>query len=203
MDALYPHPERLTPFLGNHDTTRFLWEKGATLPRLKLAFAVLLTMRGMPQIYSGDEIAMTGGEDPDNRRDFPGGWAGDNQNAFTAGGRSAQQAETHDWVRELTALRSRCEELQRGEEQVLLADKDTLVYVRGEALNLAADGKRRVVVAINRSQEIRSIQLATSDTSLAGGKTIEMLLGNGTANSSGENLELKLPAESVIVFSIH
>jgi len=159
-------------------------------------------MRGMPQIYSGDEIAMTGGEDPDNRRDFPGGWAGDRQNAFTVGGRSAQQTEMHDWVRELATLRGRCDELQRGEEQVLLADKDTMVYVRGEALNLAADGKRRVVVAINRSQEIRSIQLATSDTSLAVGKTIEMLLGNGTANSSGENLELKLPAESVTIFSI-
>ncbi|QEE31185.1 alpha-amylase [Terriglobus albidus] len=203
MDALYPHPERLTPFLGNHDTTRFLWEKGATLPRLKLAFAVLLTMRGMPQIYSGDEIAMTGGEDPDNRRDFPGGWAGDPQNAFTSGGRSTQQAEMYDWVRELAILRSRCDELQRGEEQVLLADKDTMVYVRGDALNLAANGKRRVIVAINRSQESRSIQLATSDTSLAGGKTIEMLLGSGTIDSSAEYLELKLLGESVTVFSIH
>ena len=79
LDALYPHPERLVPFEGNHDTTRFLSEAGATPGKLKLAFGILATMRGMPQIYSGDEIAMMGGEDPDNRRDFPGGFGGDAQ----------------------------------------------------------------------------------------------------------------------------
>jgi glycosidase len=60
LDALYPHPERLVPFLGNHDTERFMGEPGATMAKLKLAFTVLLTMRGMPQIYSGDELAMAG-----------------------------------------------------------------------------------------------------------------------------------------------
>ena len=34
-------------------------------------------MRGMPQVYSGDEIAMQGGPDPDNRRNFPGGFGGE------------------------------------------------------------------------------------------------------------------------------
>ena len=52
QDSLYPHPERLVPFLGNHDTKRFLGEPGATTDELKLGFAMLLTMRGMPQIYS-------------------------------------------------------------------------------------------------------------------------------------------------------
>jgi len=70
LDALYPHPERLIPFLGNHDNSRFLGNKGATPEKVRLAFAILLTMRGMPQVYSGDEIAMLGGDDPDNRRDF-------------------------------------------------------------------------------------------------------------------------------------
>jgi glycosidase len=59
---------------------------GASAAKLKLGFAILLTMRAMPQIYSGGEIAMTGGEDPDNRHDFPGGFPGDTHNAFTASG---------------------------------------------------------------------------------------------------------------------
>jgi glycosidase len=70
-DKLYPHPERLVTFIGNHDTRRFMSEPGATLAALHLAFGLLATLRGMPQLYYGDELAMTGGEDPDNRRDFP------------------------------------------------------------------------------------------------------------------------------------
>jgi glycosidase len=50
FDALYPHPERLVPFLGNHDVTRFMSQPGATLQRLNLAFTVLTTMRGMPHL---------------------------------------------------------------------------------------------------------------------------------------------------------
>src|SRR5260370_42118120 len=45
-DWLYPHPERLVTFLGNHDTVRFMGEKGATHEKLKAAFALVLTMRG-------------------------------------------------------------------------------------------------------------------------------------------------------------
>jgi len=67
QDALYPHPERLVPFIGNHDTERFLTEADGSMPKLKLALGLLLTLRGMPQICSGDEIAMTGGKDPEVR----------------------------------------------------------------------------------------------------------------------------------------
>jgi len=41
-DWLYPHPERLVTFLGNHDTVRFMGEKGATHEKLKAAFALLV-----------------------------------------------------------------------------------------------------------------------------------------------------------------
>src|ERR1035441_10030122 len=67
QDALYPHPEHLVHFFGNHDTTRFLTEAKGSLPRLKEAIGLLATLRGTPELYSGDEIAMSGGEDPDNR----------------------------------------------------------------------------------------------------------------------------------------
>ena len=62
---------------------RFMGEPGASKEKLKNAFSLLLTMRGVPQLYAGDEIAMPGGDDPDNRRDFPGGFPGDTRNAFT------------------------------------------------------------------------------------------------------------------------
>ena len=71
-DHLYRDPGSFVTFLGLHDVPRFMNEPGATVDGLKLAFTFLLTARGTPLVYYGDEIALPGGGDPDNRRDFPG-----------------------------------------------------------------------------------------------------------------------------------
>ena len=83
-DYLYNNSEILVTLLGGHDDGRFMSEKGATIAGLKLANAFLLTTRGVPQLYYGDEIAMTGPDEPTTRGDFPGGFPGDKRNAFTA-----------------------------------------------------------------------------------------------------------------------
>ena len=167
QDSLYPHPERLVPFFGNHDTRRFLSEAGATPERLKLAFAMLLTMRGMPQIYSGDEIAMSGGDDPDNRHDFPGGFAYQSQSAFAEAGRTPDQRDMFTWVQSLLRLRARYPELNAGEEQVLHADADTLVYVRGMDLTHGCDsGKPRLLVTISKSPAAITVPLNPAHTAL-------------------------------------
>ena len=101
-DQLYPNPGVLVTFVGNHDLQRFMNEPGATIAGLNLAHTLIMTTRGTPQIYYGDEIAMAGGGDPDNRRDFPGGFPGDARNAFTAHGRTGRRAKS---VRALPAAR--------------------------------------------------------------------------------------------------
>ena len=90
-DALYPHPERLVPFIGNHDTERFATAAGSE-GSVELALAYVLTTRGMAQIYSGDEIAMQGGGDPENRHDFPGGFAGGGERCVCGVGTDAGAA---------------------------------------------------------------------------------------------------------------
>ena len=87
-DWVYPNPNVLTTFIGVHDMERFMHEKGATIEGLKLAQTFIMTTRGTPLLYYGDEIAMPGGGDPDNRRDFPGGFAGDKRNSFDPSGRT-------------------------------------------------------------------------------------------------------------------
>lgn len=142
-DWLYPHPERLPTFFSNHDTARFMSQPGATPEKLKLAFALVATLRGMPQLYAGDEIAMLGGDDPDNRRDFPGGWPGDQQDAFTAAGRTSKQADMHDWVASLFTLRAQHAALTRGRQQEIAVGEKTLVFSRtapnGETLLMLVD----------------------------------------------------------------
>src|SRR5262249_48659837 len=105
QDELYPHPESLVTFFANHDLPRFVSEPGSSITQLQLAYGLLLTLRGIPELYYGDEVAMPGGGDPDNRRDFPGGWIGDPRSAFTADGRSPEQQQVFDTVRTLLRLR--------------------------------------------------------------------------------------------------
>ena len=129
-DWLYPNPRVLTTFIGVHDMERFMNEKGATTEGLKLAQTFIMTTRGTPLLYYGDEIAMPGGGDPDNRRDFPGGFAGDTRNAFTSAGRTAQENEVWNHLAKLGALRKELKPLRVGESLDLLDEEQQMAFAR-------------------------------------------------------------------------
>ncbi len=145
-DHLYQNANALVTLFGLHDVPRFMGETGATTAGLKLAFTLLLTNRGTPLIYYGDEIAMTGGGDPDNRKDFPGGWREDAANAFTAGGRTAEQQAVWSHVQTLLALRARTPALRTGKIEHLVATEQQFVYRRGN-----------VVVALNNATSAATV----------------------------------------------
>ena len=114
-DSLYADPSRLTTLTNNHDNARVISWPGSSpaLARLHLAFT--LALRGIPQLYYGDEIAMPGEGDPDNRRDFPGGFPGDPRNAFEPSGRTPEEQQAYTWTRAWIALRRAHSALRRGE----------------------------------------------------------------------------------------
>jgi neopullulanase len=202
QDWLYPHPERLVVFLGNHDTMRFLSQPGATIPDLKLAFALLATLRGMPQIYSGDEIAMRGGNDPDNRHDFPGGFPGDSEDAFTAAGRTPEQADVHDWAASLFHFRHNHPVLATGLQQDLLVDPTAFVLARAASLTqgCAADSGEHIVVALNSSGQPRDLAINLDRTALQGCSTFTAAIGSSAVfHASGSQLILTVPARQAIV----
>ena len=133
-DRLYANAGALVTLLGLHDLPRFMSETGATTQGLELAFTFLLTSRGTPMIYYGDEIAMTGGGDPDNRRDFPGGWAGDKHDAFAPAGRTKDEQEVWTHVQKLLKLRAERVDLRTGAMQHLYASDQQFVYKRGKTV---------------------------------------------------------------------
>ena len=206
LDDLFPHPERLVPFLGNHDTSRFMNDPAATLQKLHLAFTVLTTMRGMPQIYSGDEIAMRGGDDPDNRRDFPGGFAGAANNAFVAADRTPEQAEAFTSLHSLLALRRTHPALHSGEEQVLYVNYDVLVYSRTLAV---AGGTQRILIAVNKGKTAQDVAVQTEATAIAGVTRAQLLPLSGSETSKPslitvrpDLLDLHLDSESAAIFNL-
>jgi glycosidase len=203
-DALYPHPERLIPFLGNHDTTRFA--TAATDPTAEaLAFAYILTTRGMPQIYSGDELAMPGGEDPDNRLDFPGGFPHQTTNAFDSTGRLPEQQQIFNWVTALIHLREQNPALQCGTQQVLAATADTLVYLRSGSCSNAEqattpDPPQRLLVSIHRHAAASlDVSLANTAVSACALQPAMLATPGTTVTSSDTTLHLHLASDSVFI----
>jgi glycosidase len=210
QDGLYPHPERLVTFLGNHDNKRFLSEPGAGEQALHLGFGLLATLRGMPQLYYGDEIEMRGGDDPDNRKDFPGGFAGDARDAFMASGRTPEQEQMHAWVSAVMQLRARTPELQLGREQTLLADAGTLAFVRGpeagESCATAPTLARYVVVANNDTQA-RDVNVplensAASHCTQANSALAETAQPPLSASIQANVLHVHLPAQEIGIFRL-
>jgi glycosidase len=213
-DALYPHPERLVPFIGNHDTTRFLTDANGSEARLKLALGLLATLRGTPQIYSGDEIGMTGGGDPDNRHDFPGGFAADSHNAFIQAGRTAQQQDVFAWTSGMLALRASHQALETGMEQNLFADEDGFVFVRtldaggcstGNSSGIAPSARMaRLLIVVNKAAQSKTIDLPVDDTALAGctGFQPEAPAAGVAPAMSGGKLHIEAAPQSMSVYEV-
>ena len=193
QDLLYPHPEMLVPFFANHDVPRFVSAEGSSPAKLKLAFGLTLTLRGVPEIYYGDEIGMPGGGDPDNRRDFPGGWIGDSNDAFTESGRTREQQEIFSYVQALLRLRREHPALRGGQLWHLECDESTYVFVRESE-------DERVIVAFNNAERPQELRISLNDTPAQHAANISLLFGVASADLAGSELRLAMPAQSLSVF---
>jgi neopullulanase len=196
QDALYPHPEWLVPFFANHDVTRFATEAGGSEAKLLCAFALVSTLRGIPEFYYGDEIGMPGGADPDNRRDFPGGWAGDAQNAFAEAGRSPEQQRAYSALRDLLRLRREHPALRTGKLTHLFSDEGAYVFVRQSE-------DERLVVVFNNEAKARTLLIPQADTSLEHALRASRLYGRASAETDGKQLRVDAPPRTVSVFSVY
>ena len=161
-DYLYTDPNILVTLLGGHDDGRFMSERGATIAGLKLANLFVLTTRGLPQLYYGDEIAMTGPDEATSRADFPGGFPGDERNAFTKEGRTREEQEAFDFVRRIAHLHTELRPLQRGELINLHVSNQQYAYARKTKTGV-------VVVAINNDAKPATIEFDLMSAGLANG----------------------------------
>lgn len=194
-DTNYVNPSVLVTFLGLHDMSRFLSEKGADLEGLNLAYTFLLTTRGTPLIYYGDEVAMNGGGDPDNRRDFPGGFPGDSQNAFSASGRTPEQAKVFNHVQGLLQLRRDLEPLRRGDLKVVHTSRDALVCVRKA-------GEHVALIVINNGTQPLDLELTSSSAGLNPERPLRTrLTGKGKVHPNDGIFRISRSARSSEVYS--
>jgi neopullulanase len=198
QDQLYPNPNVLVTLVGNHDLHRFMNEPGATVTGLNLAFTVIMTTRGTPQVFYGDEIAMAGGGDPDNRHDFPGGFPGDARNAFTDQGRTTEQKAVVEHFKRLTRLRAEQEPLRRGALVNLYIAEQQYAYAR-------VLDRQAVLIVINNEGKTATIEFDTTPASFAAGATLQDQLGAAStitiqSGAQSGRLRVTLPARTAAIF---
>ncbi len=105
-DFLYTDPNNLLTFADNHDVERLMYVAKKDISKFKLVLTFLLTTRGIPQIYYGTELGMIGGKSHGElREEFPGGFPNQKRSAFTKDGRTENENQIYDFIRNLIQLR--------------------------------------------------------------------------------------------------
>lgn len=183
QDLVYANPMNLLTFLDNHDTSRFVQtdEMAKNLKRYKQAMVFLLTTRGIPQIYYGTEILMTGDKgkgDGDLRKDFPGGWQGDTRNCFVENGRTALENEAFEFTRQLLNWRKGNQVVGKGSLKHYSIQNGVYVYQR------EFNGKS-VVVIMNGTDDSKELDLTPYQEILPRENALDVLTGKNV-NLSGE-----------------
>ena len=166
-DRLYPAPQQLVLFEGNHDTPRLLSLLGEDFGKYRAAMTYLLTMPRIPQIYYGTEVAMrspTQRDDGRARGDFPGGWAGDSADGFSAKGLSSVAKQAQELVRRLLNFRQQSDALRFGRMLHFVPEQGVYVFFRVHA-------DETVMVVLNRSGSKRTLELARFAEGLQGSRS--------------------------------
>lgn len=160
FDYLYPDPSSVMAFIENHDTDRFLGN-GQDVAALKQALALLLTIKRIPQLYYGTEVLMNGTKevtDGNVRKDFPGGFPGDKQNAFTAEGRTPEQNDMFNWLSALLHWRNGNETIIRGYQTQFIPWKGVYVVTRrwhrNTVMTIINGTTRPATLEVNRYAEL-------------------------------------------------
>jgi glycosidase len=194
-DFLYPNINNLLIFAENHDTQRVNHVYNNDIRKYKMAMTILATVRGIPQLYYGSEIGMSGNKDKgdaDIRQDFPGGWEGDANNAFTKEGRTEMQNEYFDFTSKLFNWRKTQSAVHFGKMTHYIPENNVYVYFRYNTTD-------SVMVLINNSNETRAINTTRFTENIGNHKT-----GNDVITEQNIDVtkEITLEPKSVLILEL-
>jgi len=194
-DFLYPNINNILIFAENHDTNRLNESYKNDFNKYKIAMALIATVRGIPQLYYGSEIGMAGDKgkgDGDIRRDFPGGWNGDANNAFSKSGRTEEQQKFFDYTAKLFTWRKTKEVIHTGKMTHYIPENNVYVYFR-------YNDTETVMVVVNNDTEKHKLQINRFKENIKN-------YASGTDVISGKTVDLKndfeLEGKSVLVLEL-
>ncbi len=145
---------------------------------------------------------MRGGEDPDNRHDFPGGFGSSGANAFAGAGLNEEERSTLDWVSQLTRVRSSHAALSCGGQQLLESDAETLIYVRDSSKGCNTNAPvERIVFAIHRG-DAKQVEVKLRQTWMEGCSALTPLIQSDSSGRvlEGNRMQLMFGSNSSAIF---
>ena len=194
-DYLYPDINNLLIFAENHDTQRINENYNGNLNKFKMAMSVLMTMRGIPQVYYGSEIGMRGNKEIGDgaiRKDFPGGWAGDSINAFNPKTRTCVQSNYFDFMSKLLNWRKTKTVIHNGLLTHYCPENDVYVYFR-------YNETEKIMVIVNNNESATDFKISRYAESLNAKST-------GTDVITGMNYNLtsdfSIPAQTALILEL-
>lgn len=194
-DFLYPNIDNLLVFFENHDTNRLNEFYKNDFKKYQMAVALIATVRGIPQIYYGSEIGMAGSKnvgDGDIRRDFPGGWNGDTNNAFTASGRTAEQQQFFDFSAKLFNWRKGKSVIHTGKTTHYVPDNNVYVYFRHNE-------KESVMVIVNNNPEKQTVKTARFNENIQNYTSGKEVISGKSLNVKND---IEIDGKSVLIFEL-
>ena len=153
-DATYHDLSKMMIFLSNHDHNRIADSWHQDPDKMKIAYSLLATVRGIPQLFYGDEMMFATGKnyksDGELRMDFPGGWEGDEKDLFSEEGRTGVEKELHDYVKTLFQWRKDKDVIHNGRTMHFMTRDNTYAFFR-------YNDTEKVFVFVNNSPEEKTI----------------------------------------------
>lgn len=194
-DFLYPAPQDLVIFEGNHDTSRIFSELGGDHDLYRMAMVGLATLRGIPQFTYGTEILMSSPKKRDDgrvRADFPGGWPGDRVNGFTGQGLSKAQKQAQQLVAQLLNWRKKSPAVHYGRLLHFAPEHGTYVYLR-------YDEQSKVMVVFNKNSKPATLDLSRfAEVLNLPSRATDVLAGRSLSLATS----LTVPARSATILEI-
>lgn len=191
LDFVYSNPNDVLRFLDNHDTDRFILEDINELGPWKQAVAMLLTVPGIPQIYYGTELLMSGskedGGDGNIRRDMPGGFPGDSISVFTREGRTPLQNEAFDFISGINHWRKGNTAVKDGKFKHFMPTNGVYLYQRDNGID-------SYLVVMNGKDEEIEVEMTRYNETVPLGQEYQDVL-------TGETIILRPSETDIYVFS--
>lgn len=194
-DYLYADPTQLVTFADNHDVPRVAYFAKSNLKKEKLVYDILLTTRGIPQLFYGSEIGLVGTNDDGTlRMPFPGGFPNDTRDAFTEAGRDKNENELFNHIKELLFLRKTHPALATGTLTQYPPANDVYVYFR-------TLGAEKIMVVINNSKSKQEADF-TSMSNMVSPKNILLNLRTNEKTKLSVESKLSIDEESSSIYKV-
>ena len=193
-DFLYPDADNLVIFPDNHDMSRFFVQVGEDVDLLKMGVACFLTTRGIPQIFYGTEVLMRhdGDQHGNIRADYPGGWEGDEVNAFSGEGLSEAQKGMLKYQATIQNWRKTKDVVHYGKLMHFAPQDGIYVYFR-------YNEDETVMVVLNKNQEEKTLKTERFKERMCGFESGKDII---SATVISNISEFTVPAKSAMIIEL-